>query len=127
MKELVHVDAHKLLCQCAFGGDQPNAGYTELTHKAIKYAQGVPLALKVLGCYLCGCSKKEWESEMRKLEIIPHMEIQEVLKISYGSLDDSLKDIFLDIACFLEGEYRDEVIRFSYACGFSPEIKLRIL
>ncbi|KAL9431905.1 hypothetical protein AB3S75_026999 [Citrus x aurantiifolia] len=91
MKELVHADAHKLFTQCAFRGDHLDAGYTELAHKALKYAQGVPLALKVLGCYLCGRSKEEWESAMRKLEIVPHMEIQEVLKISYDSLDDSQK------------------------------------
>ncbi|KDO48214.1 hypothetical protein CISIN_1g0402552mg, partial [Citrus sinensis] len=110
MKELVYADAHKLFCQWAFGGDHLDASHIELTDKAIKYAQGVPLALKVLGCYLCGRSKEVWESAMRKLEIIPHVEIEEVLKISYDSLDDSQKNVFLDIACFLEGEHRDEVI-----------------
>ncbi|KAK9200198.1 hypothetical protein WN944_015394 [Citrus x changshan-huyou] len=108
MKELVYKDAQKLFSQYAFRGGHLDSSYTELTDKAIKYAQGVPLALKVLGCYLCGRSKEEWESAMRKLEIIPHVEIQEVLKISYDSLDDSQKNIFLDIACFLEGEHRDK-------------------
>ncbi|GAY44722.1 hypothetical protein CUMW_084030 [Citrus unshiu] len=91
VKELVHADAHKLFTQCAFRGDHLDAGYTELAHKVLKYARGVPLVLKVLGRSLCGRSKEEWESAMRKLEIVPHMEIQEVLKISYDSLDDSQK------------------------------------
>ncbi|KAH9782248.1 ADP-ribosyl cyclase/cyclic ADP-ribose hydrolase [Citrus sinensis] len=127
MKELVHGDAHKLFCQCAFGGDHPDASYTELTDKAIEYAQGVPLALKVLGRYLCERSKDEWESAMRKLEVIPHMEIQEVLKVSYDSLDDSQKDVFLDIACFFEGEHRDEVTSFFDARGFQAKIELSVL
>ncbi|GAY67258.1 hypothetical protein CUMW_255130 [Citrus unshiu] len=127
MKELVYADAHKLFRQCAFGGDHPGASHTELTDKAIKYAQGVPLALKVLGCHLCGRSKEVWESAMRKLEIIPHEEIQEVLKISYDSLDDSQKNVFLDIAFFLEGEHRDVVISFFDASGFEAKIELSVL
>ncbi|KAH9725896.1 ADP-ribosyl cyclase/cyclic ADP-ribose hydrolase [Citrus sinensis] len=127
MKELVYADAHKLFCQCAFGGDHPDASHTELTDRAIKYAQGVPLALKVLGCHLCGRSKEEWESAMRKLEVIPHEEIQGVLKISYDSLDDSQKNVFLDIACLLEGTHRDYVISCLDACGFEPKIELSVL
>ncbi|ESR35603.1 hypothetical protein CICLE_v10018419mg, partial [Citrus x clementina] len=127
MKELVYADAHKLFRQCAFGGDHPDASHTELTDKAIKYAQGVPLALKVLGCHLCGRSKEVWESAMRKLEIIPHEEIQEVLKISYDSLDDSQKNVFLDIAFFFEGEHRDVVISFFDASGFEAKIELSVL
>ncbi|KAK9200183.1 hypothetical protein WN944_015379 [Citrus x changshan-huyou] len=49
MKKLVYADAHELFCQYAFGGAHLDAGYTELTHKAIEYAQGVPLALKGIG------------------------------------------------------------------------------
>ncbi|ESR55001.1 hypothetical protein CICLE_v10018552mg [Citrus x clementina] len=109
MKELVDVDAHKLFCQCAFRGGHLDASYTEVTRKAIKYAHGVPLALQVLGRHLCGRSKEVWESAMRKLEIIPHVDILKVLKISYDSLDDSQKNVFLDIACLLEGEHRDEI------------------
>ncbi|KAL9437560.1 hypothetical protein AB3S75_023431 [Citrus x aurantiifolia] len=127
MKELVYADAHKLFCQCAFGGDHPDASRTELTDRAIKYAQGVPLALKVLGCHLCGRSEEVWESAMRKLEKIPHEEIQGVLKISYDSLDDSQKNVFLDIACFFEGEHRDEVTSFFDASGLEAKIELSVL
>ncbi|KAH9658546.1 ADP-ribosyl cyclase/cyclic ADP-ribose hydrolase [Citrus sinensis] len=127
MKELVYVDAHKLFCQYAFRGAHLDASYSKLTHKAIKYAQGVPLALKVLGRHLCGNSKEEWESAMRKLEVIPDVEIQEVLKISYDSLDDSQKNVFLDIAFFLKGERRDVVISFFDAIGFEVKIELSVL
>ncbi|XP_052294946.1 disease resistance-like protein DSC1 isoform X1 [Citrus sinensis] len=127
MKELVDVDAHKLFCQCAFRGGHLDASYTEVTRKAIKYAHGVPLALQVLGRHLCGRSKEVWESAMRKLEIIPHVDILKVLKISYDSLDDSQKNVFLDIACLLEGEHRDEVTSFFDASGFQAKIELSVL
>ncbi|KAH9725889.1 ADP-ribosyl cyclase/cyclic ADP-ribose hydrolase [Citrus sinensis] len=127
MKELVDADAHKLFCQCAFKGGHLDASYTEVTPKAIKYAHGVPLALKVLGRHLCGRSKEVWESAMRKLEIVPHMDIQKVLKISYDSLDDSQKNVFLDIACYLEGKDRDVVISFFDASGFEAKIELSVL
>ncbi|XP_052291875.1 disease resistance protein RPP2B-like [Citrus sinensis] len=64
---------------------------------------------------------------MRKLEISPCVEIPEVLKISYDSLDDSQKNIFLDIAFFLEGERRDVVISFFDAIGFEAKIELSVL
>ncbi|KAK9200193.1 hypothetical protein WN944_015389 [Citrus x changshan-huyou] len=90
MKELVYTDAQKLFSQYAFRGGHLDASYTEVTYKAIKYAHGVPLALKVLGRHLCERSKEEWESAMRKLEIIPHMEIQEGTEAIKGiSLDMS--------------------------------------
>ncbi|KAK9205774.1 hypothetical protein WN943_016044 [Citrus x changshan-huyou] len=89
VKELVHADAHKLFTQCAFRGDHLDAGYTELAHKALKYARGVPLALKVLGCYLCGRSKEEWESAMRKLEIGT-----EAIKDISLNMSDNEKEIF---------------------------------
>ncbi|XP_024042908.1 disease resistance-like protein DSC1 [Citrus clementina] len=127
VKELVDVHALKLFSRCAFGGADPNASYTKLTHEAVKYAKGVPLALKVLGSFLSGRRKEEWESAMRKLEIVPHMEIQEVLKISYDALDDHEQDIFLDIACFLLGEDRDQVMMFLGSCGFFAEIGLSVL
>ncbi|KAH9725874.1 ADP-ribosyl cyclase/cyclic ADP-ribose hydrolase [Citrus sinensis] len=127
VKELVDVDALKLFSRCAFGEDDPTASYTVLTHEAIKYAKGVPLALKVLGSFLSGRRKEEWESAMRKLEIVPHTEIQEVLKISYDGLDDHEQDIFLDIACFLVGEDRDQVMMFLGSCGFFAEIGLSVL
>ncbi|KAL9437568.1 hypothetical protein AB3S75_023439 [Citrus x aurantiifolia] len=127
MKELVDADAHKLFCQCAFRGGHLDASYTEVTPKAIKYAHGVPLALKVLGRHLCRRSKEVWESAMRKLAIVPHMDIQKVLKISYDSLDDSQKNVFLDIVCYLEGKDRDVVISFFDASGFEAKIELSVL
>ncbi|KAH9781657.1 Disease resistance-like protein DSC1 [Citrus sinensis] len=127
IKELVHVDALKLLNQCAFGRDHPDASYIELTHEAIKYAQGVPIALKILGRFLFGKRKEVWENAISKLEMVPQMEIQEVLKISYDGLDDKEKNIFLDIACFLVGEDRDIVTKYLNACEFFATSGIEVL
>ncbi|KAK9200075.1 hypothetical protein WN944_015270 [Citrus x changshan-huyou] len=55
-------------------------GYKELSEIVINYAQGVPLALEILGCYLFGREKEVWESAINKLKRIPNKEIQNVLK-----------------------------------------------
>ncbi|KAH9781911.1 Disease resistance-like protein DSC1 [Citrus sinensis] len=117
VKELGGVDALKLFSRFAFGRDHLDASYLEPTKEIVKYAQGVPLVLKVW----------EWESAIRKLENVPHIEIQAALKISFDGLDDHEQNIFLDIACFLKEERRDQVLSFLDACGFFAEIGLRVL
>ncbi|KDO40626.1 hypothetical protein CISIN_1g041067mg, partial [Citrus sinensis] len=93
----------------------------------MKYAQGVPLALKVLGCFLYEREKEVWESAIDKLQRILLASIFEVLKISYDSLDDKEKNIFLDVACFFQGEDVDPVMKFFNASGFYPEIGMSVL
>ena len=46
----------KLFSQKAFKKDHPPEGYEELSQKFIYYAQGLPLALKILGSFLIGRS-----------------------------------------------------------------------
>ncbi|KAK9181035.1 hypothetical protein WN944_024172 [Citrus x changshan-huyou] len=67
-------------------------GFLELSNIVIKYANGVPLALQVLGSYLKGMSEEEWESAVTKLKRMPHMDIQKVLK---GS--EEIEGISLDM------------------------------
>ncbi|KAH9725101.1 ADP-ribosyl cyclase/cyclic ADP-ribose hydrolase [Citrus sinensis] len=124
VKELADADALKLFSRCAFRQDHPVACYMELTYKIIKYAQGVPLALKVLGLFLSARRKEEWESAITKLETVPHMEIQDVLKISYDGLDYVEQAMFLDIACYFVGANKDFVINYFDASDFFPEIGL---
>ncbi|KAJ4723837.1 putative disease resistance protein (TIR-NBS-LRR class) [Melia azedarach] len=127
VKELLRSDALKLFSQYTFGQNHPNVEYERLSHEIIKYAHGVPLALKVLGCFLFGRKKEVWESAIKKLKRIPNKDIQKVLRISFDSLDDAEKNIFLDIACFLKGENKDYAIKFLDACGFYPEIGIDVL
>ena len=123
MKVLEHNHALELFSRHAFKQNcPPEVGYKELSEIVINYAQGVPLALEILGCYLFGREKEVWESAINKLKRIPNVEIQNVLKVSFDDLDDEEKDIFLDIVCFFKGKDKDFIIKFLNACGFDAQI-----
>ncbi|KAL5778555.1 hypothetical protein ACOSQ2_009292 [Xanthoceras sorbifolium] len=127
VERLSHYDALKLFSQYAFRESHPTYSYMELSNRVVRYATGIPLALKVLGCFLQGRRYQDWESALNKLERIPNLDIQKVLKISYDSLDDDEKNIFLDIACFFKGEDRDFVTSILNASGFSTEFGIHVL
>ncbi|XP_060674093.1 disease resistance protein Roq1-like isoform X2 [Ziziphus jujuba] len=105
VKRLNDFEALKLFCLHAFGQNSDLLGYEALSTSVAGYAHGNPLALEVLGSSLYSKSINEWESALDKLETDPDKDIQKVLKISYDGLGDkSIQDIFLDIACFFDGE-----------------------
>nr|XP_048324745.1 disease resistance protein RPV1-like [Ziziphus jujuba var. spinosa] len=99
------------------GGNTVGTKHLVLSQRVGDYACGNPLAIKVLGSVLYSKSKEEWESSLDKLETIPNKDIQNVVKISYGELDDKEQDIFLDIACFSKGYDVDFVKRILDGCG----------
>ena len=127
VKELNDEEALELFCCKAFRKDQPTQGYVGLTNSVVRYAKGVPLALRVLGSFLFGRSIIEWQSAVDKLRQQPNAEIQGVLKLSYDGLDHEEKEIFLDIACFFNWESKDYAIDVSDACGFHADIGIRVL
>ncbi|KAL6316818.1 hypothetical protein AAG906_021118 [Vitis piasezkii] len=97
----------------AFQAGFPKQAYKGLFRNIVNYSEGLPLALKVLGCFLFDKPIDEWESALYKLKHQPMKEIQDVLKISYDRLDYKTKDVFLDLACFFNGEEREFVSRIS--------------
>ena len=113
-------DAKELFIQHAFRTNKPETTYWQLAEKIICFAYGLPLALQIIGSDLCGRSLLEWESALKKYEKIPNKEILEILKISYGGLDQIEQDIFLDIACFLKGREKDFVLSILEACNLYP-------
>ncbi|KAJ9676308.1 hypothetical protein PVL29_025031 [Vitis rotundifolia] len=88
-------------CYCAFK-HHPKEGDRDHPHQVVQYVDGLPLALKVLGSLLFGKQPPDWESELRKLEKVPNMEIVNVFKISFDGLDYTQKMIFLNIASFFK-------------------------
>ncbi|KAI3799683.1 hypothetical protein L1987_34982 [Smallanthus sonchifolius] len=74
-------------------------------------------------------TKKElWQSTLEKLRKISPNQIMEKLAISFETLDDdTIKDIFLDIACFFIGMDKDYVIDIFNGCGFFPSVGISIL
>ena len=83
VSKLEYKKSLKLFSRSAFNQDHPKIGFEELTERAIVYAGGIPLALKVLGSSFHSKRKEIWESTLRKLKKCPNMKLQDVLRLSY--------------------------------------------
>ncbi|PWA43610.1 toll/interleukin-1 receptor (TIR) domain-containing protein [Artemisia annua] len=116
-----------LLSRYAFGREIPSQGYEELSGKVVRYAAGLPLTVKVLGSFLCGKDELEWVDAIDRLKRIPLKETLEKLELSYISLEDEYKEIFLDIACILKGHTKAYAIRILESCGFHARNGLKVL
>ncbi|KAL1321221.1 TMV resistance protein N-like [Arachis ipaensis] len=120
--------AIRLFSLNAFDKSYPESGFVMQSKMVVDYANGNPLALKVLGSFLHSRNLQQWNSALRKLTKIPNTEIQNVLRWSYDGLDDDeQKNMFLDIACFFQGEKKETVTRLLDICGFYADIGIRIL
>ncbi|XP_070682189.1 disease resistance protein RPV1-like [Malus domestica] len=119
--------ALELFRRYAFRTKQSTKDYDNLSRRVIQYAQGLPLALKVLGAFLDNKTIREWKDVLEKIRKIPQREIHDVLKTSYDGLDDTEKDIFLDIACFFKGMQKNYAIEIMDGCGFYPHSGIRVL
>ncbi|KAH9725644.1 Disease resistance-like protein DSC1 [Citrus sinensis] len=75
----------------------------------VNYADGLPLALEIMGSFLFGMRKAEWKDALDRLKYVPDQKIFEILKISYDGLQETEKKIFLDIACFFKGNDKDQI------------------
>ncbi|ONH91360.1 hypothetical protein PRUPE_8G109500 [Prunus persica] len=101
--------------------------YAKLANEVVDYADGLPLALMVLGSHLCGRSIDQWKYALDGYRRVPNREIQEILKISYNALEDAVKEIFLDIAFFYKGLGEDYVIQILEGCDLNPKYNLEVL
>ncbi|KAA3481950.1 disease resistance protein TAO1-like [Gossypium australe] len=109
VKKLNENDSLRLFSTFAFKLLNPSANFRDLSNKFVKYAQGSPLALKVLGSKLYTKPKKDWESEVDKLKEYAQPKITQILKRSFDGLDELEKNIFLDIACFMKWTPKKDV------------------
>ncbi|CAN6696999.1 unnamed protein product [Malus baccata var. baccata] len=106
-------EALELLSWHAFSEKYPNEEYLEVSREVVEYCEGLPLALEVLGSYLCKRSTSHWEYVLKKWKRSrPYSDIHQNLKISYdGIKDDDVKSMFLDISCFFIGKNKDYVMK----------------
>nr|GEV99419.1 NB-ARC domains-containing protein [Tanacetum cinerariifolium] len=108
----------------AFEEKHPSPGFQELAEKAVKYVQGHPLALVVLGCFLYSKTVSEWVSELKRLREHPNEEIQQVLRFSFDGLNLQQQNILLDIACLFIGENSDFVASILDGCNFFTDTNI---
>ncbi|GMI79711.1 hypothetical protein HRI_001640400 [Hibiscus trionum] len=121
-------DALRLFNLKAFDSETvPDDAFIELSQHVAKYASGLPLALEVLASFLCGRDVAQWRSATQRLEKDSNKEIIDRLRISFDGLEETEKNIFLDIACFFNGEEKDFVMKVFDGCEFFPDIGIDVL
>ncbi|TYI58454.1 hypothetical protein E1A91_D11G359700v1 [Gossypium mustelinum] len=121
-------DALQLFSLKAFHSDTVQKDdFIELSEHVVNYAGGLPLALEVLGSFLCGRDATQWRSAIERLKRDSNKEIHDKLRISFDGLGEREKNIFLDIACFFKGEKKDFVIKVLHGCEFFPDIGIDVL
>ncbi|PON38679.1 TIR-NBS-LRR-like protein [Parasponia andersonii] len=124
-------DALKLFGLIAFKGKSPSTDtFLELSKEIVKYAGGIPLAIKMLASHLRSLHSmriRDWGMVLNVLKEECRDKMMHILKISYDGLSENEKAIFLDIACFFKGQRRDSVENILNGCGFSASIRINYL
>ncbi|KAG4161375.1 hypothetical protein ERO13_D01G051060v2 [Gossypium hirsutum] len=121
-------EALRLFSLKAFKSETPAKQFFELSKRVVEYANGLPLALEVFGSFLSGRSDEaQWRSATERLKKESNKEILDRLQISFDGLEQSEKDIFIDIACFFKGEDKDMVAKILDGCGFFADIGIDVL
>ncbi|KAL7618268.1 hypothetical protein Lser_V15G03389 [Lactuca serriola] len=117
---LDETESQQLFCSHAFMGNYPKAGYEEVSDELVKYCQGHPLALEVLGKSLHNRDVAYWEGYIEGLKKEIGSRINNVLKMSFDSLpSNNDKDLFKHIACFFVGMDKDISETILRACGLN--------
>jgi len=120
-------DALRLFCKKAFKNNCMMSDFEKLTYHVLSHCKGHPLAIEVLGSSLFGKDVSHWGSALVSLREKKSKSIMDVLRISFDQLEDTHKEIFLDIACFFNHfvvKFVKEVLDFR---GFNPEYGLQVL
>ncbi|KAF8016561.1 hypothetical protein BT93_H1930 [Corymbia citriodora subsp. variegata] len=127
VKALEDNEARDLLSKHAFRTQQKLKIKTDLVDSVLNHVEGLPLAIEVLGSFLCGRREHEWKSMLKKLTKNPHKTINDVLKISYDGLEHNEREIFLHIACFFKGWDSEYIKKVINSCDYEIAIGLEIL
>ncbi|XP_050126433.1 disease resistance protein RPV1-like isoform X4 [Malus sylvestris] len=126
VKGLPEHQSLKLFSWHAFGQPHPQEGYMDLSRPVVEHCGGVPLALQVLGSSLFG-KTDVWKNALHNLDVITEGKIQKILGISFHSLQDHVKRLFLHIACFFVGKDKDFTTTILDECDFATEVGLQHL
>ncbi|XP_027908040.1 protein SUPPRESSOR OF npr1-1, CONSTITUTIVE 1-like isoform X3 [Vigna unguiculata] len=118
----------ELLSWHAFREEKPKEEYNDLAKRVVVYCGGLPLVLEVIGSCLYERTKEEWNRLLLQLDKSPQHEVSQTLKISYeGLLNQTEKDLFLDVCCFFVGKGRTFVTKILNDCGVDADSGIRIL
>ncbi|KAM3327913.1 hypothetical protein P3S68_033375 [Capsicum galapagoense] len=107
--------------------ENDDAIYETFSLEVVNHAKGLPLALKVWGSLLCRKDLTQWRRIIDKIKDKSTSEIVEKLKISYDGLESEEQKMFLDMACFLRGYHKSEVLRVLESYSIESECGLDVL
>ncbi|XP_031102974.1 TMV resistance protein N-like isoform X2 [Ipomoea triloba] len=129
VKELNEEDSLQLFSLHTFKLSEPPKDYTKLSKDIVRYCEGLPLALQVLGAHLSDKQKEDWRSALERLKKIPSNKVHEKLKISFDGLPSQFtKDVFLDMACCFPGEiHKNIAISLLEVPGYFPDLEIQDL
>ncbi|KAH0878419.1 hypothetical protein Bca4012_071546 [Brassica carinata] len=121
--------AVKLFSYHSLRKEKPTGSLIKLSENIVKITRLLPLAVEVFGSLFYDKKEKEWLVQLKKLEYTKPNGLQDVLKLSFDSLDDEEKKVFLDTAClFLKMDMtKEEVLDVLKGCGFTAEAALNVL
>ncbi|KAM5548992.1 TMV resistance protein N-like [Rosa sericea] len=128
-RELDHHEACELFRLNAFKKKRNHDDDEKLWISTIvRYARGLPLALVVLGSHLCGRPIHEWHAMLDGYKNNLPKDIRDILIVSYDGLEEIVKKVFLDIACFFNGWNTKNVIQILEGCDRNnPKHSIEVL
>ena len=98
-----------------------------LSKQVISYCNHHPLALQVVGSFLRAKSYLQWQVQLENLARESARENLNILRVSYNGLNHQEKYIFLDVACFFKGEYKDFVTKILNGHDISATKGVKVL
>ncbi|CAL1395726.1 unnamed protein product [Linum trigynum] len=125
--EMSYEHSFELFCKHAFRKDSAPRDYAALSRDIVSTTGGLPLTIKVVGSLLFKEDRAVWEETLLRLRETPETEVLDRLKISYDTLDDEAKQIFLDIACFCVGTDKEKASYMWSDCKFYPISSINVL
>ncbi|XP_059070176.1 disease resistance protein L6-like [Cryptomeria japonica] len=119
IKALNPLHAKELFCWHAFLQSHSQEGFENTVEKFLQACDGLLLSLEVFGGLVYGKSKDYWESQLNKILKILAEDVKGRLNVSYNSLDEEEKEMFMDVACFFIGKKKSWVIEVWNESGWS--------
>ncbi|KAL6128803.1 hypothetical protein ACLB2K_072157 [Fragaria x ananassa] len=96
---------------------------SEFFRRAVDYAAGIPLALKLWRSQFHRRHRRLWNEMKMSLD----EKLKSVYRVSYNVLEKNAREIFLDITCFYKGEYIGFAKNQLDACGLSADCGIEVL
>lgn len=127
VNKLTHDDSLQLFSWNAFKKPHPATDYKLLSAFFMTQAKGLPLSLIILGSFLRGKSVEEWKRALHRLKEFAQGNVDGIIQICFHGLESHERAIFLDIACFFNGEDKTYVTKLLDRCNFYPDSGLEIL